>query len=95
MSSFVQFILMHTQEDSAWGDFAMDIMDDPEVRCNWGTEQVFRHLQKKTAWEVVFRVYEEMAEAYKNHVMVVTPVKSESTKKVVFKIKPKKALIKD
>ena len=55
MSSFVRFILKASTHDTAYGDVARDIRDDPEVNRRWGYRSFIKHLDKRHASQ---RVYE-------------------------------------
>ena len=73
MSSFVRFILQAKKDNTAYGDVARDILDDPEINRRWGYRSFVKHLDNRRASQRVYELvdalwweYREMKN-YKNN----------------------------
>ena len=67
MPGFVKYILSFKNEDSAWGDVAMDFAhEECEVQQDWKYKQIKAHLEEKGACDRVMCIFEEMWEGYKH-----------------------------
>lgn len=64
MSTFVRYILKHKKEQTAYGDVARDILDDPNVDRSWSYRSFSRYLAQQNASQRVFELVDALAWEY-------------------------------
>ena len=59
MVSFVSFVLRFKNDNTALGDVAGDMADDPRISKRWGHATLVKHLMRMNATQAVFDVLGE------------------------------------